>query len=461
MNIDDIAKLIEERTGLLVRYNFKNILFEIINGRISMLGLNLDDYYEIIEQNIHDEFNNVVDQLTIKDTYFFRNIDIYENLRIHIIPQMLNKYEKVRIWDLGCATGEEPYSIAMLIDYFYPEFKNRFDIYACDISINAINDAKLGVYDRFSFKTETPITNYQSLYFFKRKNLYSIKGYIKKMVNFEQFNLMDIEKSKLTNYYNVILCKNVFIYMKKEASNMVLENINRLLKNDGILFIGAGEALYGEKHIFDKIYSEDGFYYVKRNKTGKDVEEIYEKIMPGKGGERGNYIGIDDIMHNYRKKEYSTVLSMIRYSYKDAPEKERKIMNMLFAFIMFNIGKYEYALETIKNNLGNYNDNEYIWIMYIYGHFNLLLGNDKKAKEIFDVVIKERKRFVPALLDMANIYFDEENYIKSKEIFLEISDLLGDYKENKLFTELMPELSLKLISEVVKSRLFFLQQLVG
>jgi len=166
-------------------------------------------------------------------------------------------------------------------------------------------------------------------------------------------------------------------------------------------------------------------------------------------------------MHNYRKKEYSTVLSMIRYSYKDAPEKERKIMNMLFAFIMFNIGKYEYALETIKNNLGNYNDNEYIWIMYIYGHFNLLLGNDKKAKEIFDVVIKERKRFVPALLDMANIYFDEENYIKSKEIFLEISDLLGDYKENKLFTELMPELSLKLISEVVKSRLFFLQKLVG
>jgi len=89
------------------------------------------------------------------------------------------------------------------------------------------------------------------------------------------------------------------------------------------------------------------------------------------------------------------------------------------------------------------------------------LGNDKKAKEIFDVVIKERKRFVPALLDMANIYFDEENYIKSKEIFLEVSDLLGDYKENKLFTELMPELSLKLISEVVKSRLFFLQQLVG
>jgi len=229
MNIDDIAKLVEERTGLLIRYNFKNILFEIINGRISMLGLNLDDYYEIMEQNIHDEFNNVVDQLTIKDTYFFRNIDIYENLRIHIIPQMLNKYEKVRIWDLGCATGEEPYSIAMLIDYFYPEFKNRFDIYACDISINAINDAKLGVYDRFSFKTETPITNYQSLYFFKRKNLYSIKGYIKKMVNFEQFNLMDIEKSKLTNYYNVILCKNVFIYMKKEASNMVLENIKVLM----------------------------------------------------------------------------------------------------------------------------------------------------------------------------------------------------------------------------------------
>ncbi len=462
MTIDDIAGLIEKRTGLLIRYNFKNILFEIINGRISMLGIDFDRYYEILDENVNDEFSNVVDQLTIKDTYFFRNQDIYENLRIHIIPELLNKYEKIKIWDLGCSTGEEAYSLAMLIDYFYPEFKSQFEISACDISVNAIDDAKVGIYDKFSFKKDSCITNYQSLYFFQRGNLFHIKGYIKKMVTFKNCNLMDIKKSKLNDFYNIIICKNVLTYMTEEASNMVVSNIHRLLKNDGIFFTGYTDTLYIEKNLFEKIYSEEGYYFKKQLKTDSDIEQIYEKILPGKNkGESGNYIGMDDIIHNYRKKEYSTVLSMIRYSYKDAPEKDRKIMNLLFAFIMFNIGKYGYALETLKNNLDKYSDNEYIWIMYTYGHFNLLLGDIEKAGEIFDRVLKERKRFIPALVDRANILFNMGEYEKSKELFLKITDVMDNYKENRLFIELMPELSKKLIGEIVKEKLSFLQQLIG
>ncbi len=465
MVLDDIVDFLEKRTGIVLEYNFKNILFEIVNERLTMLETDIDGYYNILKNNINEEFDNVVDQLTIKDTYFFKDCDLYENLRIHILPRLLNRYDNLRIWSIGCSSGEEPYSIAMIIDMFYPEYKDRITIRASDISHNIVKDALAGIYNKFSFREESPIKNYKSLYFLYKDNLYHLKSYIKKMVTFDTFNIIDLKKYTEEDFH-IIICKNVLMYMDAKHVNDTIKIICNMLVDEGYFISGLADPVCRMGKSFKTIFSENGFLHIKQNLIEEnEIENIYGKIISKskiKLDEKHKLsININDIVYNYEKEEYGTVLNMIKNTYKVSDEKNRKLMILVLVLSMFEIGKGDISFEILKNNMNNFSDNQYIWLMFIYGYLKNESNEKNFAIQIFNNLLNERKNFIPALYELANIYYDMGDYSRSKELFISIIDSIKNYKENKLFIRMIPGIKKNIIDYVVRSRSNYLQQLIG
>jgi len=465
VTLDDIVNFLEKRTGIVLEYNFKNILFEIVNERLTMLKTDIDGYYNILKNNINEEFDNVVDQLTIKDTYFFKDCDIYENLRIHILPKLLNRYDNLRIWSMGCSSGEEPYSIAMIIDAFYPEYKDRITIRASDVSHTVIKDALEGIYSKFSFRDESPIKNYKSLYFLYKDNLYHLKSYIKKMVTFDTFNIIDLNKKNEEDFH-IIICKNVLMFMDTEHVNDTIKKICNMLVDEGYFISGLADPVCRMGKSFKTVFSENGFLHIKQNLIEEnEIENIYSKIISKskiKLDEKHKLsININDIVYNYEKEEYGIVLNMIKNTYKVSTDENRKLMILVLVLSMFKIGKGDVSFEILKNNINNFSDKKYIWLMFIYGYLKNENNEREYSIQIFNNLLNERKHFIPALYELANIYYDMGDFRRSKELFISIIDNIKNYKENKLFIRMIPGIKKDIIDYVVRNRSNYLQQLIG
>lgn len=187
--------------------------------------------------------------LTVGETYFFREKRGFEVLEEHVLPALLcargDEGGRIRIWSAGCATGEEPYSIAMLIHRTIPDAaKKNITILATDINPRFIRKAADGVYGQWSFRGTPPAL--QERYFNRKKDgRFEIKPHIRKMVTFSYLNLAKDPYPSLgnnTNAIDVIFCRNVLIYFGAEQVKEVVKNLRRSLVDGGWLITGATET---------------------------------------------------------------------------------------------------------------------------------------------------------------------------------------------------------------------------
>ena len=194
-----------------------------------------DGYYNALNTNtkLFDEFINY---LTINVSEFYRNPQQWEVLEKEIIPQLLKKKNKLKIWSSACSTGEEPYSLVMLMSRFF-DLKD-ISIHATDIDKGAINKARFGVYSSKSL--EALPQDFVSKYFDKINESYAIKDIIKKQVNFQNLNLLE---DRYPEGCDLILCRNVMIYFTEETKNKMYIKFNQALDNDGVLFVGSTEQI--------------------------------------------------------------------------------------------------------------------------------------------------------------------------------------------------------------------------
>lgn len=253
-NFQNLIKLIEERTGFKCGSYKEKPLTRRIRVRMRALGFSeFSQYYNYLTNN-PDEFKRLLDTLTIKLSYFFRNSETFDYLKNEILPRFA-KNQKIIIWSAGCAQGEEPYSLAIIAAE--SGVLERVIIYATDIDDHALIKAKDGSYPSVVFQYTPQL--YIEKYFEKSNDGYRIKDNLKSIIQFVHLDLFDNFPFELCD---LIMCRNVLIYMDRNAQSMLVRKFYENLKPSGYLVIGKVELLLGipEARLFDIVSRSERVY---------------------------------------------------------------------------------------------------------------------------------------------------------------------------------------------------------
>lgn len=211
------------------------------------------DYYNAIQKN-DDLLNEFLDRMTINVSEFYRNAKRWEVLEKKIFPRLLHTSKKLKIWSAACSTGEEPYTIAMVLSKHLP--LSQISITATDIDDNVIARAKMGVYPERSLN-EVP-SDIKAKYFTKSGEYYTVADEIKRTVTFKKHNLL---ADRFENQYDLIVCRNVLIYFTEEAKDVLYNKFSDALKSSGVFFVGSTEQIFDpSRYSFE---AEDTFFYRK------------------------------------------------------------------------------------------------------------------------------------------------------------------------------------------------------
>lgn len=205
------------------------------------------------DKELFDEF---VNYLTINVSEFYRNPEQWVLLEKQIVPDLLKKSPTLKVWSAACSTGDEPYSLVMLLSKFMPLSKVK--IIATDIDKQVLDKARMGLYNIKSLKglpgeflkkyfTQINATNYQ------------ISDDIKKCVEFKEHNLL---KDPYPDRCDLIVCRNVLIYFTEEAKDAIYRKFNTSLKPGGFLFVGSTEQIIQPEKIGYNTYQS--FFYQKK-----------------------------------------------------------------------------------------------------------------------------------------------------------------------------------------------------
>ncbi|MHB8483331.1 MAG: CheR family methyltransferase [Nitrospiria bacterium] len=248
---DDTFKLFQDlmrqKAGVILEENSKEFIRSRLNPSVLQKQFSdFKEYYYFLKYDKEKdaELLKVIDLLTIHETYFFRETLQLETFCDEILDEIMarNKtHRTIRIWSAGCSTGEEAYTLSMLI-MEKPQLKDwRCEIFATDISPHVLQYARKGIYTENSFRG-TP-SKYLEKYFIKDEIGYRIMDPVKERVVFFQINLIDPDKMFFLNEMDVIFCRNVIIYFGLDIKKKVIGTFYEKLKKDGFLLLGHSESL--------------------------------------------------------------------------------------------------------------------------------------------------------------------------------------------------------------------------
>lgn len=264
------VRLIYQRTGIAYESNKKYYVQKRLERQIERLQMDsFNAYYMLLrfsESTVY--FERLINDLTVNETYFFRDFpqlrNFAENVLQHVVreKQKNNDY-KIKIWSAACSTGEEPYTLAIILQEMLDE-PEKWDlrIIASDINTDVLQVAKNGLYDYRSVKDVPP--EYLKKYFTLKDEKYLINASLRQSIDFRKINLMDSEAiSKITGC-DFIFCRNCLIYFDDHSRKKVLDDFYDSLNPGGFLFLGHSESVrrissvYKPQRIGDSIvYSRD------------------------------------------------------------------------------------------------------------------------------------------------------------------------------------------------------------
>ncbi len=196
---------------------------------------NYEDYYQEINKN-KKLFEEFINYLTINVSEFYRNPTQWKILKDEIFPLLFKNNKQLKIWSAACSTGEEPYSLVLVLKELIS--KEFIKIIATDIDKDALNKARLGVY---SSKSVSNVPKHLlHLYFNQIEDCYQIKDEIKKCIEFQHHNLLS---DNYPRNCDLIVCRNVMIYFTEESKDMLYKKFHDALREKGILFVGSTEQI--------------------------------------------------------------------------------------------------------------------------------------------------------------------------------------------------------------------------
>jgi chemotaxis protein methyltransferase CheR len=189
--------------------------------------------------------------MTTNETFFFRDRVPFDKFRNVMLPQLLaarSAERRLRIWCAACSTGQEPYSLAMLLDEEARRLTGwTIEILATDLSRRAIESAKQGLYSQFEVQRGLPITLLLR-YFQRAGDRWQINEFLRSRVSFREFNLLSDYRA--LGRFDAIFCRNVLIYFDVSSKRDILARLSRTLARDGFLLMGSAETVIGLSDAF-------------------------------------------------------------------------------------------------------------------------------------------------------------------------------------------------------------------
>lgn len=278
-----IRDYIYDHYGLSFDSSFKFLLEKRLSNRVRFHRLkDFKEYYRFLryDPKASEELSAAIDILTTNETYFFRETCQLKAFSEEILleiknrKEVTNKPKTLSIWSAGCSTGEEPYTIAMLI-LETGQFKGwNIEIFGNDISQRVLQAARRGVYSKYSFRASEQI--FIDKYFEPTPDgKHKVNDEIKNMVRFGYLNLIDRSRMSLLRNMDVIFCRNVLIYFDVESKKKVIQNFYDKLEEGGYLLLGHSESIMNISTAYTLQHLKNDMVYKKPFKGGvKDAETL-------------------------------------------------------------------------------------------------------------------------------------------------------------------------------------------
>ncbi len=438
-----IEEIIKNETGIVISEERKIDLDIVLGSRLVFNKLTPDKYVEYVTRN-YGEIIVLASFFTIQETSFYRYKSHFDRLKLQIVPEIIarnSQRKSISIVSAGCATGEEPYTVAMIIrDLLGENHGWRVTITATDINKNALEIAREGIYSKYKLRNIDPW--YIDRYFEKPESggsrnsvktdynvIYKLSDRIKEMVTFRQCNLIrePFELASLADV-DVIFCENVIIYFCKESIQRLIDNFYTLLREGGYLFLGYSETLNLIRHRFSLSWWNESFAYMKECGTTEWAPEEPSGMMPGgnakANGQRSvsleSYPELVNLaIRNYKEGLMPNVATLLReietgsvkvdenyyilkaeYFYDkedflDAANECRKAISMnpqfidahlLLAAIYLKLNMLESALFEIRTSL--YIDPSSVLANYYYSVYNRMLEVPDEASRYREIARK-------------------------------------------------------------------------
>ena len=266
-----LAGLILEQTGLLYEPNRYDFLIDKISPLAAERSCpTMLDYYYILKYDEHAEveWRKLQSALAINETYFWREFDQIRSVVEVIVPKLQQSRpgQPVRIWHAACATGEEPYTMAIALQEAGRYLHGKIEIAATDFNQSALDQAREGVYRGRSFRS-IPL-DIKERYFTRvvgspAGDRYRLIESIRERVTFSYMNLLDENSMTRITGYDIILCRNAFIYFSDAAVRQVVQFFYQAINESGYLFVASAESLLRVTNLFELVEIGGAFGYLK------------------------------------------------------------------------------------------------------------------------------------------------------------------------------------------------------
>ena len=268
---DDVFRLLREeiyrRSGMWFSDSSKYLIQKRLSPRARELNFDsFQKYFYFLQYDPRSdaEFDQIFDLVTTNETYFFREPAQLQAFTEEIIPDLLSRktVKKVRIWSAGCSSGEEPYSLAiLLLEAGWFEHAS-FEIFASDINQQVLSKARKGQYRESAFRATTPAL--REKYFMKEsESSWRIRDEVRNRVSFGRVNLYDEPRVSLLGHLDVIFCRNVIIYFDDLSKKVVVSNFYNRLVEGGYLLLGHSESLISLSTQFKLRHLKNDMVYQK------------------------------------------------------------------------------------------------------------------------------------------------------------------------------------------------------
>ena len=267
---DKIRLLIRDKTGIYFQDNKQYLLQSRLKTRLTQLNLDsFESYFEYLSHPANKaEFGRMVSAITINETYFFRSQEQFNIIQNTILPRLIEHKQEtpnpvIKIWSTACSTGDEPYTLALIINHYfkkrYPKY--RFEILASDIDTDIIAKAKRGLYSAYAVRNIPSFL--LNAYFSKNNETFQISDEIRQMVTFKKINLSDRLEMIRIHGVDLAICANVLIYFPSDIRQNVVNSIYNCLNSSGYFMVGFSETLFGINHPFMQLRDGKNTTYQK------------------------------------------------------------------------------------------------------------------------------------------------------------------------------------------------------
>lgn len=270
--LGQLRDLIYEVCGIFFPDNKRYFLETRFARRMEATGAkSYRDYYAVLKYgaNRDAELKTLIADVTTNETSFFRNMPQLEAVRTIVLPKLAERksaigFRRLKMWSAGCSTGEEPYTLAMMLAEMRTGLLTAwgFEVFATDINDRVLEKGKEGAYGEYALRS-TPDA-YKRKYFARRPDgLYALSPEIKKLVRFQNLNLYDDARMTFLKGFDVVFCCNVLIYFDLASKKKVIQHFFSNLNRGGYLFIGHSESLFGVNADFELRHYPGGVMYQK------------------------------------------------------------------------------------------------------------------------------------------------------------------------------------------------------